>query len=90
MQTGDILEVSVISLSSSGEGISKPDGFVVFVDGGCPGDILKIKIEHVTKQFAKASVVEVIKPSKYRVEPFCPLQKVCGACQLQYIDYDYI
>ena len=89
MQTGDILEVSVISLSSSGEGISKPDGFVVFIDGGCPGDILKIKIEHVTKQFAKASVVEIIKPSKHRVEPFCPLQKVCGACQLQFIDYDY-
>ena len=89
MQKNDILEVSVIYFSSSGEGIAKPDGFVVFVDGGCPGDVLKVKIEHVTKQFAKASVVEIIKPSEHRMEPFCPLQKVCGACQLQFIDYDY-
>lgn len=89
MQIGDILEVSIESLSSSGEGISKPDGFVVFVDGGCPEDILKVKIEHITKNYAKASVVEVVKPSIHRVEPFCPMQKVCGACQLQFIDYDY-
>ena len=89
MQIGDILEVSIESFSSSGEGISKPDGFVVFVDGGCPEDVLKVRIEHLTKNYAKASVVEIVKPSKYRVEPFCPMQKVCGACQLQFIDYNY-
>ena len=33
--------------------------------------------------------MEVITPSKHRVEPFCPMQKVCGACQLQFIDYEY-
>ena len=89
MQKGDILEVSIESISSSGEGISKPDGFVVFVDGGCPEDILKVKIEHINKNYAKASVVKIIKPSKYRVEPFCPMYKVCGSCQLQFVNYDY-
>ena len=89
MQIGDILEVSIEGISSSGEGISKPDSFVVFVDGGCPEDVLKVRIEHITKNYAKASVVEILKPSVHRVEPFCPMQKVCGACQLQFIDYDY-
>ena len=34
-------------------------------------------------------IEEIIEPSKHRVKPFCPMQKVCGACQLQFIDYDY-
>ena len=89
MQIGDIIDVSIESISSSGEGISKPDGFVVFVDGGCPEDILKVKIEHITKNYAKASVVEIVKPSIHRVEPFCPMQKVCGSCQMGFIDYNY-
>ena len=34
-------------------------------------------------------VLEIIEPSAYRTEPFCAMQRVCGACQLQFIDYDY-
>lgn len=37
----------------------------------------------------KANLIEIIKPSQYRCEPICPLQKVCGSCQLGYIDYNY-
>src|SRR5699024_3900571 len=43
----------------------------------------------VTKNYANAKIIEIMKPSPHRVEPFCAMQKVCGACQLQFIDYDY-
>ena len=28
-----------------------------------------------------------VKPSKYRVEPLCPVAKSCGGCQLQAMNY---
>ncbi len=79
----------VEKITNLGAGICKIDNFVVFVDNACPGDKLKIKITKVNKNFANGEVIEIIEPSQFRVKPFCPLQKVCGACQLQFIDYDY-
>ena len=81
--------VTIEKLSNLGTGITKIDGMVLFVENACPEDELKIKITKVNKSFANATILESIKPSQYRCEPFCPMQKVCGACQLQYIDYNY-
>lgn len=89
MNKGEVYEVKIDKLTSSGVGLAKIDGMVVFVDNSCVNDKLKIKITKVNKNFAKGTIEEIIKPSQYRVTPFCPLQKVCGACQLQFIDYDY-
>ena len=55
----------------------------------CPLDKVKIKITKVNKNYANAKIIQIIEESPYRIKPFCPLQKVCGACQLQFIDYDY-
>ena len=89
MQTADEMTVKIESLSNLGYGIAKIDGFVVFIENSCPGDILKIKLTKVTKNYAYAQIVEIIEPSLHRIKPFCPMQKVCGACQLQFINYDY-
>ena len=89
MNIGDEYEVYTEKLTNLGYGLAKIDGLVVFVEGACPEDKLKIKITKKNKNFANAKIVEIIEPSQYRVTPFCPMQKVCGACQIQYIDYDY-
>ena len=81
--------VKVEKLSNLGFGIAKVDGYVIFIENACPKDKLKIKIGKKNKNFAHAKIIEIIEPSPYRVQPFCPLQKVCGACQLQFIDYEY-
>ena len=59
------------------------------MENSCPGDKVKIKITKVNKNFANAQILEIIEASQHRIKPFCPLQKVCGACQLQFIDYTY-
>lgn len=82
-------EVEIEKLSNLGYGIAKKDGFVIFVDGACPKDKLRVQITKKNKNYANAKIVEVIEPSPHRVKPFCPMQKVCGACQLQFIDYEY-
>ncbi len=89
MNIGDEFSVKVEKLSNLGLGIAKINGQVVFIENACPEDDLLIKINKINKKYANAEIKEIVTPSKYRVEPFCPMQKVCGACQLQFIDYDY-
>lgn len=81
------LVVDIEKLSNLGFGIAKVDGYVIFVEGACPGDKVLIRVGKKNKNFANAKVLEIIEPSSSRVTPFCPMQKVCGACQLQFIDY---
>lgn len=85
----EVLEVKIEKLSNLGFGIAKVDGYVIFVEGACPDDVVKIRVGKKNKTYANAKVLEIIKPSPYRVIPFCSMQKVCGACQLQFIDYKY-
>lgn len=89
MKVTDEIVVEVEKLSNLGFGIAKHDGLVIFVENACPEDKLKVKITKLTKNYANAEIVEVIEPSSHRVEPFCTMHKVCGGCQLQFIDYDY-
>ena len=89
MKQDDELTVTIEGFSNLGYGIARVDGFVIFVENSCPQDVVKIKLTKVTKNYANADVTEIITPSPYRVKPFCAMQKVCGACQLQFIDYDY-
>ena len=83
------LTVTIEKLSNLGLGIAKIDGYVIFIEGACPGDTARIRIGKKNKNYAFAKVLEIIKSSDHRTTPFCPMQKICGACQLQFIDYDY-
>ncbi len=89
MKINDEYIVRIDKITNLGAGMCKVNDFVVFVENSCPEDKLKIKITKLNKNYANAEIVEIVEPSKYRVSPFCPMQKVCGACQLQFIDYDY-
>ena len=89
MKVLEEIEVNIEKLSNLGFGIAKYDGLVIFVENACPGDKLKVKITKLNKNRANAQIVEIIEPSTHRIEPFCAMQKVCGGCQLQFIDYDY-
>lgn len=83
------LTVEIEKLSNLGYGIAKVNGYVIFAEGACPKDKVKVRLGKKNKNYANAKVVEVIEPSPFRVEPFCPMQKICGACQLQFIDYKH-
>lgn len=89
MQINDEIIVKIEKLSNLGTGIARVDGFVVFVNGACPLDELKVRVTKLSKTYANAEIIEIVSPSPHRCVPFCSMQKVCGACQLQHIDYDY-
>lgn len=79
--------IKIHGLGSSGEGVGKLDGLTVFIEGALPDEEVLAEIETVKKNYAVARLVEVVKPSVERVEPFCPLYKDCGGCQLQHLSY---
>ena len=89
MKINDEYIVEIEKLTNLGGGLCKIDGFVIFIKDTCPQDKVKIKITKVNKNFATGKLVEIIEPSPYRIKPMCPMQKICGACQLQFIDYNY-
>lgn len=87
MKVNEEIEVKIEKIADSG--MAHHNGLVIFVENSCPEDVLRVKITKVNKNFAEAKILEIIEPSPYRVQPFCPMQKVCGACQIQFIDYEY-
>lgn len=89
LKINDEIEVSPEKLVYEGYALAKYNGLPVFIDGGCPGDLLKVKIKKSNKNYAKADILEVVTPSSHRTKPFCPIHNVCGGCGWQYIDYDF-
>ena len=89
MKVNDEIITNIEKVANTGSAIAKVDGMVVFIENGCPEDKVKIKVTKVNKNYAFGKIIDIITPSKYRIAPFCPMQKICGACQFQFIDYDF-
>ncbi len=79
--------ITIEDIGHNGEGIGRIEGMTVFVEGGVPGDLLKVKIEEVKKNYAIGKIIKIVNPSENRVQPVCPIAEVCGGCQIQQIDY---
>ena len=89
MKINDEYTVKIEKLTNEGAGLAKIDDFVIFIKDVCPLDTVKIKLLKINKTYAIGEVIDIVEKSPFRIEPFCPMQKVCGACQIQFIDYNY-
>jgi len=58
VEVGKEYEVTITETSRRGDGVTKIDGFVIFVAGGKQGEKTKIKITQVGPRFASATKVE--------------------------------
>jgi len=81
------LEIKIDKLSYGGAGVGRVDGKVVFVDGGVPGDELKIKIIEEKESFSKAVIEDFVVRSENRTEPECKFFAECGGCNWQDVNY---
>ncbi|MFL0268803.1 23S rRNA (uracil(1939)-C(5))-methyltransferase RlmD [Candidatus Clostridium radicumherbarum] len=80
--------IEIKSLGFEGEGVGKINDFTVFVQGALKGETVKVKIVKVAKSYAHGKLIEIIKPSEFRIEPKCGIYKKCGGCQLQHMTYE--
>ena len=75
------------SLAYGGNGVGRVDGFVVFVRGGLPGDLVRARATKVKRGFAEATRTALLEPGPDRVEAPCRHFGICGGCRFQ--DYAY-
>lgn len=87
-QKNDLVTLEISDIGVDGEGIGKADGFTVFVKDAVIGDTVVAKIMKAKKNFGYGRLMEIVKPSPYRVEPECALARQCGGCQLQALSYE--
>ena len=83
----DIVTLEIVDCGTDGEGIGKADGFTVFVKDAVIGDTIMAKIMKAKKNYGYGRLMEILKPSPYRVEPVCLSARQCGGCQLQAVSY---
>jgi 23S rRNA (uracil1939-C5)-methyltransferase len=86
-QRGTELNVHLDSFAFEGKSIARHNGVVVFVQGGVPGDDVRVRLTKIKKQFLEAEVVEVLNKSSLRVEPRCKYFGTCGGCKWQHVHY---
>ena len=85
---GDELTLTVDTLAYGGAGVARLDGYVVFVQGGIPGDTVRVEVGKSKRAYAEARVLEVLTPSPGRIEPLvqhpgAPWQVIPYARQLE-------
>ena len=82
---GDVLVIERVV--AGGAGLARAaDGRIVFVDGALPGETVTARLVDERRDFARATVLDVLEPSADRVAPPCPhLAAGCGGCTWQHI-----
>ncbi|ASC72196.1 putative RNA methyltransferase [Halomicronema hongdechloris C2206] len=86
-QQGSIVEVTIVDLSNSGDGVGRWQGRVVFVPDTVPGDQIRARLIQVKSSFARGKLLQLLQPSQQRVRPACIVADKCGGCQWQPVAY---
>ncbi len=84
---GQTLDLTISTLAFGGQGVARIDGFVVFVTGAVPGDVVRAVLTKVKKRYAEARMVELLQPSPDRRDASCRHAGSCGGCRWQSLDY---
>lgn len=84
----DEFELEIDDIGTEGEGIAHIDGYALFIKDAIPGDIVRVKVIKAKKNYGYGRLMEIVKPSKNRVEPVCPVARQCGGCQIQHLSYE--
>ncbi len=81
-------KVNITSINSSGFGVCRVDGIVVFVANGVTGDELEIKIIKSKKNYAIGKIEKIISASDKRQQNDCDVFKKCGGCVYRHVKYE--
>jgi 23S rRNA (uracil1939-C5)-methyltransferase len=68
---GEELVLDIDSLAQGGRGVARANGYVVFVQGGLPGDRVRARLTKTKKAYAEATAVDLVEPSDERIDDRC-------------------
>jgi 23S rRNA (uracil1939-C5)-methyltransferase len=83
-----VLDLAVEKLVPGGEGLARHQGKVIFVPGALPGEQVRARLVESRKDYARAEVEAVLRPSPDRISPPCPLAGRCGGCDWQHLSHE--
>jgi 23S rRNA (uracil1939-C5)-methyltransferase len=83
-----ILELEITDMDYEGLGISHYEGFTIFVRDALVGEIVKARIEKVSKSIAFAKAIFYIQRSEKRINPPCKYYSKCGGCNMMHMSYE--
>lgn len=87
LKRGWTLDVRIDDLAFGGRGVGRVEGFVLLVDGGVPGDLVRVRVDKVRGNYAEGRAIEVLEPSPERVRARCEHFGLCGGCRWQNLPY---
>jgi len=79
------MRIEIDKIVYPGKSLAKPEGKIVLLDEGLPGEVVDAELIKERKNYNEARVVQVVHPSPHRIEPRCGHYKICAP--YQYIDY---
>lgn len=81
------LPFKIESLDGLGQGVSKIDGKITFIQKTLPGEEGVARIVAKKKDVSFAELVSLKSPSPQRIEPVCPHFSNCPSCHFLHTDY---
>lgn len=90
MKVAPTLDLELTAMAHGGSALGRHEGRVIFVPYAIPGERVRVELVEEHQRWARARLVEILRPSPHRVRPPCPYfgQDKCGGCQWQHIDYE--
>lgn len=79
--------LEITTLAAEGKAMGRYNDVVVFVPMTVPGDVVDVQIRNKRRRFMEGVVVNYVKRSPLRAEPFCDHFGVCGGCKWQNLPY---
>ena len=81
------MEVEIVRLNHTGDGVGKINGKIVFVKKTLPGDIVTVKNIVDKKKYLLADKDKYLARSPLSIEAKCPFYEECGGCQIMTLPY---
>lgn len=88
MNKNDIFEIEITGMTDDGSGVGRAEGIAVFVPYTIVGEVVRVHIIKVNKNYAIGKLLDVIKPSEHRLKSECEYFYKCGGCQFWHMDYE--
>lgn len=87
MKKNDIFEIEITGTTDEGDGVGRASGMAVFVPYALCGETVRVIIIKVLKSYAVGKLMEVVKPSAYRLKSECEYFYRCGGCRFWNVEY---
>jgi len=87
MEAGEIVDLELVDLAYGGDAVGRYEGRAIFVTGGLPGELVRARLTRERSNYARATLVEVLRPSPDRVEARYPALADSGGFQWQHLAY---